>query len=428
MSWSSCFRLVALALSLLAGPAFAQMQPTPDGWRPDQAVAKTDAFIAEQLRLFANPPPGENRYIILSRVRMLRPDDPTVKREFLEGPETGAPAAWLAEAARLTRASDVPSRIRAVYLADQALRAEPASVQARLMRARALTNLNLGKLSALAWDDATQALAADPTLHRAHLVRAILFLRGNGLNEALTELNAAIALAPREADYRALRGETLLALGRHQPAIDDFTVALSARPNDGAILLNRAGAYFKARRLPLALADLEALERLMPQSVEVQGLLIEVLDASGRKADADARHLALIARDEAAARKHRYLAQRTSPALVTAAAEKRARDAFQSFVDDYVPAEYSYESLVDRMQNAGEARDPAKERGILRGMADDVDRHAKAAFRKGSALSESPDFKHLGPELSLKLVEYLAAVVKIQDGMSRLGPALRGGD
>ncbi|NBB17618.1 hypothetical protein GVN21_19835 [Caulobacter sp. SLTY] len=428
MSWGLNLPMAALVVSLLAAPAFAQVQPTPDGWRPEQAAAKTDAFIAEQLALFANPPAGENRYIILSRVRMLRPDDPTVLREFQEGPERGEPSAWLAEAARLTRVSDVPSRIRAVYLADQALRADPTSVQARLMRARALTNLNMGQLSALAWDDATRVLAADPTLHRAHLVRAILLLRVNRLNESLTEQNAAIALAPREPAYRALRGETLLALGRYQPAIDDLTLALSVTPNDPAVLRFRAGAYFKDKRPALALADLEALERLMPQSVEVQAHLIEVLDAMGRKADADARHLAVIVRDEAGARKNRYLAQRTSPALEKAAAEKRARDAFQSFVDDFAPAEYSYEGLVERMQSAGEARDPEKERRILLGMADDVDRHAKAAFRKGSALSKSPDFQYLDPELSLKLVEYMTVLARIQDGMSRIGPALRSND
>ena len=63
-------------------PAAAQIAPTPDGWKPEQARAKADAYIAEQIAVFTRKAPANDIKLALRRVQMVRPDEPTVTNQL----------------------------------------------------------------------------------------------------------------------------------------------------------------------------------------------------------------------------------------------------------------------------------------------------------------------------------------------------------
>src|SRR5579871_126086 len=71
-----------------------------------------------------------------------------------------------------------------------------------------------------------EALKISPTLVTAHLGRADLFFSQKRFDEALADLDQAIALAPSARAF-FLRGETYLAQRRFDQAIQDFDEAFS---------------------------------------------------------------------------------------------------------------------------------------------------------------------------------------------------------
>ncbi len=63
------------------------------------------------------------------------------------------------------------------------------------------------------------------------------------LEEALTAVNRALAIAPNEHRFRETRGQILLKLGRWQQAVDDLEFALNGLPDLAAIHVSLAKAY-----------------------------------------------------------------------------------------------------------------------------------------------------------------------------------------
>ncbi len=342
-------------------------------------------------------------------------------------------AMMLAEGQAIDMSNDAgrDKRVRAAYLASRVLMLEPDNAQAHLLRARALTNLGIGQLSGLAWSHATIALRADPKLAGAHFVRAILFVRGKGYSEAATELTAAIALDPNDMRFYAQRGDAYAQLGRNAQAVQDLTRFLASSPKDISALQGRALAYYNLKQYQPAFNDLDAAFAVDPKNFAVRAAIVPVLDAMGRKGDADAVHIMLLVDHEAEAKAQAYLAGRMTPALAAKAAdvkdgqayaalETRAKDKFQAFVDEYSPGEYAYNNLILDMGNADSSLDPEKTMKSIKSTASFVDARLKAARRLGAALIESDDAAGLSEELLGKLVSYMVHVEEMQAGLARI--------
>jgi tetratricopeptide (TPR) repeat protein len=338
-------------------------------------------------------------------------------------------AEMLAEGQAIDMSNDPGSdkRMRAAYLASRVLMEEPNNALAHLLRARAIANLGIGQLSGLAWSHATIALQIDPKLATAHFVRAILFMRGKGYAEAATELTAAIALDPNDMRFYAQRGDAYAQLGRNEPAVQDLTRFLASSPKDISALQGRALAYYNLKEYPAALADLNTAFGVDPRSFAVKASTVRVLDAMGRKADADTVHIVLMAEHEAEAKANTYLAARVTPELSAKAAsikdgqayaalEKRAKDRFQAFVDEYSPGEYAYENLVLDMGAATSLDD--KKLKAFRTTAEYAESKLKAAWRIGNALIDSDDAEGLTEEELGKLAMWLVHVENMQKGVA----------
>lgn len=318
-------------------------------------------------------------------------------------------------------------RMRAAFLATRVLAQEPDNAQAHLLRARAIANLGIGPLSGLAWSHATRALEIDPKLATAHFVRAILFMRGNGYREAATELTAAIALDPGDTRFYAQRASAFGALKLYAEAVQDYTRVLAAREKDINALRGRAEAHYGLKNYQAAYNDLGTALGVEPENFDVRASLIGVLDAMGRRQDADALHIMLLAKQEVQAKAHAYLAARTTPALEAKATEvkggiadadalKRAEARFQAFVDEYVPGEYAYENLVLDMGAATSLDDDKLQ--DLRTRGEYAERKFKEARRIGNSLIASDEASRLSAEQLVKLAAWLAQVDSMQTGLT----------
>jgi lipoprotein NlpI len=87
--------------------------------------------------------------------------------------------------------------------------------------------------------------------------------RGNA-DDALTNLNEALKLDPKNARAHLLRGGVHDALDRHADAVKDYTRVLELEPNNADALDRRGSANFKAGRVAESAADFDAYLKLRP--------------------------------------------------------------------------------------------------------------------------------------------------------------------
>jgi tetratricopeptide (TPR) repeat protein len=169
-----------------------------------------------------------------------------------------------------------------------ALENRQGTPRSRIYRTRAVI------LSALndpaAETESSRAVALAPELADAYLVRAWVRRRSGKRRAALTDVDTALALVPGDPralelqgilktetgnaggglidlDHAILRGApgtvrapralALMALGRHEAAVRDWSLALDDDPEDPEAYLGRAQALIHLRRLDRALVDLE---------------------------------------------------------------------------------------------------------------------------------------------------------------------------
>ena len=112
--------------------------------------------------------------------------------------------------------------------------------------------------------DLDQAVAMAAGLPRALAYRGNLHSRHNRHSLALADLTAALALDPGDAWARARRGEAHREAGRLDEAVSDFTAALALNPHSEWTLAQRGQAHRKAGRLDEAVADFTAALALAP--------------------------------------------------------------------------------------------------------------------------------------------------------------------
>jgi tetratricopeptide (TPR) repeat protein len=138
--------------------------------------------------------------------------------------------------------------------------------------------------------EASRAVALAPESHEAYLVRARVRRRAGDLREALADVEAGLAREPGDprllelwgllesetghpaaalivlnramlrgaaASVHAAKAQALMALGRDEEAVGEWSLARDDEPEDPRLCLGRARALIRLRRWARALADLD---------------------------------------------------------------------------------------------------------------------------------------------------------------------------
>lgn len=97
-----------------------------------------------------------------------------------------------------------------------------------------------------------------------HAARADLLASQGRPHEAVREYDAAVDIAPEQADFFFNRGNLLFAMGRNDEAIADFTRAIELDDKDAGAYNNRGSAWFAKGNLDSALANYTMAMELLP--------------------------------------------------------------------------------------------------------------------------------------------------------------------
>ncbi|WP_367826450.1 tetratricopeptide repeat protein [Streptomyces sp. LMG1-1-1.1] len=116
----------------------------------------------------------------------------------------------------------------------------------------------------------------------AHTYRGVLLYLRDREEEALTELDRALAHHARNARAWARRGEVHRWLGHHDAALSDLTAALDIDPTDAWALGTRGQVHQQAGRYDQAVADLTGAHALDPTYAWVLGTRGEAHRQAGR--------------------------------------------------------------------------------------------------------------------------------------------------
>jgi predicted O-linked N-acetylglucosamine transferase (SPINDLY family) len=108
------------------------------------------------------------------------------------------------------------------------------------------------------------ALAIQPNAAEALATRGNILIRLQRLDEALASLDQAITHKPDYAEALYNRGNCRQYLGRHEDAVADYSRALALNPGYEPALTNRGNVLSKLRRFSEGLTDYEAALRLSP--------------------------------------------------------------------------------------------------------------------------------------------------------------------
>ena len=103
--------------------------------------------------------------------------------------------------------------------------------------------------------DLDRALALNPRLATAYSDRGIAHRRKGQYELAIADYSQAIRLWPEWHDWYLHRGIALSAIGRHDEAIADYGTALSLRPNLVSALVARGDAHLAKGETANAIAD-----------------------------------------------------------------------------------------------------------------------------------------------------------------------------
>jgi tetratricopeptide (TPR) repeat protein len=115
--------------------------------------------------------------------------------------------------------------------------------------------------------DYLQAIRLEPTLRRHDALCSSRSILGQ-LDLALADCNAALKIAPRDADALDSRGFVYLKLGRFDEAIIDYNAALSVRPSFQNALFGRGIARLRTGDTAGGNADIAAAKALEAEVAE----------------------------------------------------------------------------------------------------------------------------------------------------------------
>lgn len=135
--------------------------------------------------------------------------------------------------------------------------------------------------------DCDRALAADPDCALGLAVRAYCWSRLGKASLAATAFEEAVALDPQHPEVYSKRGIAAFYAGRKQEALRDLDRAIALEPDDANLVLNRALIALDAGGTPQA--ALEGISRaiaLEPTYSQAYEKRAEVLQTAGRTAEA----------------------------------------------------------------------------------------------------------------------------------------------
>ncbi len=127
-----------------------------------------------------------------------------------------------------------------------------------------------------AWDDAladlNRAIALDPGLVEAYKQRARVFMTLGEPVRAADDLTRAIDLDPADGEIYSMRGLTFISRMLYDASIADFTRALECLPGNPRVLYNRAVAHAKKDEWEAALHDLDMIIAAKPDAARALSL------------------------------------------------------------------------------------------------------------------------------------------------------------
>ncbi len=177
--------------------------------------------------------------------------------------------------------------VAATAILDEALRKEPKAYYYAMRGGIRGTVGNLEEALA----DLDQAIALDPHLAVAYIDRGTACTLLGRLEEAIEALNTAVRLAPADAKAWAARGSAQLSCSAWDAAVSDATRALHLNAKNVQALCTRAEAKLQMGAWSAALADLDAAIELQPRSATALTSRAQVLRRMGEfdraLADAD---------------------------------------------------------------------------------------------------------------------------------------------
>ncbi|MGB6935115.1 MAG: tetratricopeptide repeat protein [Xanthobacteraceae bacterium] len=119
--------------------------------------------------------------------------------------------------------------------------------------------------SQLALTDLDRAIALDPKNERAFRERSNTYRTVGRLDKALSDANEAVRLDPNDAQAFEKRGNVFTNNGQYDRAIADYDRAIALDPGFALAYNNRGAAYGKKGDLDCAIADYQQALRVNPQ-------------------------------------------------------------------------------------------------------------------------------------------------------------------
>lgn len=122
------------------------------------------------------------------------------------------------------------------------------------------------------------ALALDPNAYKAYNNRGLVFSKKGLYREAINEYDRAIQLKPDNPVTYNNRGDAYRELGQDQAAYDDYAEAIRINPYYAQAYINRGVFYGKNNDLELALADFTVAIRInptLPESYNNRGIVYQ---------------------------------------------------------------------------------------------------------------------------------------------------------
>ncbi len=175
----------------------------------------------------------------------------------------------------------------------QAAEGYPPAVKAEIAVARARAYL-IQKQNGEAKREAEAALALQPDLPAALIIRAVLLLQSNDFAGAERVVDGLLAQAPQNFEALAMKGDLRRQAGDYGTAVKYFDQAIGQRPANPQARLARAGALLALHQVDQAKQDVDTV--LQAQPAQPAGLLLRgYLLANGGKYDEALRILQPVA-------------------------------------------------------------------------------------------------------------------------------------
>ena len=155
----------------------------------------------------------------------------------------------------------------AVQTMNRAVEADDANADAFVTRGVAYFELKEYANATLDYD---QAIKLKPDFYRPYYNRALLKVAQNDLDGALKDYSDAIRRAPDtsrrlSAELFLNRGQLFATQGQMQPALTDFSRAITLDSTNALALYNRGNLRFQQKDLPGAVADFQRSVRANPK-------------------------------------------------------------------------------------------------------------------------------------------------------------------